>query len=467
MPYEMSYEQQLRTTSRPQLVIADDEAFMRSMLIVQLQAEFDCVGSAADATEAIALVAQHRPDVVILDANMPGGGAMRATQETRAVSPETAIVILSGDESRDDVINLLSVGAITYLRKGIEPTDLVHQLLASITAHRGVAQRQAKPAAVTRDAIVGPLDSAADVVDDIPSRQHIEHVAKHFAAVVRSFDDAIIGQDLEGFVTSWNRGAERLYGYTEAEIHGKSVAVLMPPGQEADLAQVLRRLGAGEQIESHETVRVRKDGTRVDVSLTVSALAHVDGSIIGASTIARDITNRLHYQEQLRYLSEHDELTGTRNRRRFDLDLTEQIERARRYGEPSALLMIDINGFKQINDLHGHSTGDQVLKAVADALTTRLRATDVVARFAGDEFMILLPYAGASQADATSEALRQVISETSVALDTGTKLSLSASIGISLIDANTLGHEAVLGEADRAMYHDKARQAQPTKPVIA
>jgi diguanylate cyclase (GGDEF)-like protein/PAS domain S-box-containing protein len=464
MTIDMSYEQQIRTTGRPRLVVADDEPLVRSMLTAQLQNEFELVGDAADADGAIALVTQHRPDIVILDANMPGGGAMRATHEIRAISPETAIVILSGDETRDDVINLLSAGAIAYLRKGIEPPILIHQLLASINPRPDAAQRQSN---FTGGATASPLDSAPNLTDDIPSRKQIEHVAEHFATVVRSFDDAIIGQDLEGVVTSWNPGAERLYGYTETEMQGKSVAVLMPRGQESDLLEILRCVRAGEQIEEHETVRVRKDGTRVDVSHTVSALSGVTGEVIGASTIARDITHRLHYQEQLRYLSEHDELTGARNRRRFDRDLAEQIERARRYGEPSALLMIDINDFKRINDLHSHETGDRALKAVADALITRLRTTDVVARFGGDEFMILLPYAGASQADATSEALRQVISEVSIVLGPGATLSLTASIGISLIDATTVGHEAVLAEADRAMYRDKTLQTPVAEPPKA
>lgn len=467
---EKTYEQQVAVSDRPRLVVADDDTFVCSMLASQLDAWFECVGAAADADEAIALVVEHRPDVAILDVNMPGGGAMHATREIRALSPETAIVILSGDEVHGEVVELLSAGAIAYLRKGIDPHSLGHKLIASINAHRRAAQRQNSvtanvgvrdPTGKPSEIDAGPLVSS--MIDEIPDRQQIERVAAHFAAVVESFDDAIIGQHLDGIVTSWNQGAERLYGYTEAEMQGKAGSVLVPPGDDDDLPQILGRLRAGERIDEYEAVRVRNDGTMVNVSLTVSPLRSGDGTVIGASTIARDITSQVRHQEQLLYLAEHDALTGTRNRRRFDRDLNEQIGRARRYGEKSALLMIDINGFKQINDTHSHKTGDKALKAVGAALMRRLRSTDVVARIGGDEFTVLLPYAGASQAQSTSEALRQIISDTSIELDNGAKLSLSASIGTALIDANTDSDDAVLAEADRAMYQDKARQAQPAK----
>jgi diguanylate cyclase (GGDEF)-like protein len=242
-------------------------------------------------------------------------------------------------------------------------------------------------------------------------------------------------------------------------MQGRSISVLVPPGAEDDLAKILRSVRESERIDEYETIRARKDGTQVAVSLTVSSMCGADGVVVAASTIARDITRRVQYRQQLVHLAEHDVLTGIRNRRCFERDLSDQVGRAHRYGEPSALLMIDINGFKQINDAHDHKVGDKVLKAVGVALTGRLRRTDIVARLGGDEFVVLLPYAGADQARATSEALRRVISETSIQLDDGTTLSVSASVGIALIGPETVSDDAVLAEADRSMYQDKGRQA--------
>jgi len=437
------------------------------MLAAQLDYGFECVGAASNADEAIALVTTHRPDVALLDVNMPCGGAIHATRGIRIISPETAIVILSSDELDSEVIELLSAGAIIYLRKGIEPLRLAHQLIGAIAAHRHSAVRQAS--ATTRS---GTIDSVGRLPEtrakslsfstdrDVTEREQIEDIAAHFAAIVESFDDAIIGKDLDGIVTSWNSGAERLYGYSDEEMQGRSISILVPPGAEDDLAEILRRVCKGERIDEYDAVRVRKDGTQVAVSLTVSSMCRGDGTVVGASTIARDITRRVQYQAHLVHLAEHDALTGIHNRQRFERDLADQVGRARRYGEPSALLMIDINGFKQINDAHDHKAGDEVLKAVGVAVTARVRATDMVARLGGDEFVVLLPYAGAVQAQATSEALRRAISETDVQLDDGTTPSLSASIGIALIDSDTASGDAALAEADRAMYRDKARQAE-------
>jgi DNA-binding NarL/FixJ family response regulator len=131
--------QQKQPTGRPRLVIADDDEIVRSMLAAQLRDLYECVGAAADATEAIALVTALHPDVVILDVKMPGGGAIRATHKIRDCSPETAIVILSVDETWGDLIDLLNAGAMTYLRKGMDEATIAQDLEAAIAAHRGYA----------------------------------------------------------------------------------------------------------------------------------------------------------------------------------------------------------------------------------------------------------------------------------------------------------------------------------------
>jgi diguanylate cyclase (GGDEF)-like protein/PAS domain S-box-containing protein len=305
----------------------------------------------------------------------------------------------------------------------------------------------------------GTLVSSA--IRDITDRKRAERDASHFIAVVESSHDAIIGKDLDGRITSWNGGAERLYGYTAAEMLGRSVSLLVSPGHDDELPDVLRRVRSGERVDDYETIRVRKDGTQVDVSSTVSPIRDRDGHVVGASTIARDISVRLRYQEQLRFLAEHDALTGARNRRRFERDVSEQVGRARRYGEQAALLIIDVDGFKQINDEHGHKAGDRALKEIAAVLKQRLRDTDVIARIGGDEFAVLLPYAGADQAAAVTADLRRVIAESTADLGAGVMISLSASIGVALITNDTESDEAVLAQADRAMYENKGPTARP------
>jgi PAS domain S-box-containing protein len=125
-----------------------------------------------------------------------------------------------------------------------------------------------------------------------------EQAALHLAAIVENSDDAILTKDLDGIIISWNRGAERLFGYSPTEIIGKPVTTLIPPHKLDEEPTILARLKAGERIDHYETIRKRKDGSLVDISLTVSPLRNSQGIIIGASKIARDISDRKRAAEQ-------------------------------------------------------------------------------------------------------------------------------------------------------------------------
>jgi PAS domain S-box-containing protein len=121
----------------------------------------------------------------------------------------------------------------------------------------------------------------------------------HLADIVQSTDDAIISKSLEGVITSWNKGAERIYGYTAEEVIGQHISVLVPPGYENDVGQILERIKLGEHIDQYETVRMRKGGSPVQVSITVSPIPDASGTITGASVIARDITERKQVEREL------------------------------------------------------------------------------------------------------------------------------------------------------------------------
>lgn len=174
---------------------------------------------------------------------------------------------------------------------------------------------------------------------DITELREAERAQAHLAAIVSSSDDAIISKDLNGVITSWNRGAERLFGYTEQEVMGRSGSILLPPERIDEEPSILARIQAGESVDHYETVRRRKDGSMLSISLTVSPIKDEQGRIIGASKVARDITERKRHEEELRRWKDEletrvrertSELIETQERLMrvtSQLSLTEQQER--------------------------------------------------------------------------------------------------------------------------------------------
>ncbi|HEU5453097.1 MAG TPA: PAS domain S-box protein [Terriglobales bacterium] len=146
----------------------------------------------------------------------------------------------------------------------------------------------------------GEVEGIFAAARDVTERTRAELAARRLAAIVESSDDAIIGKTLEGIVLTWNQGAERLYGYSAAEMVGRSVMAVVPAEHQGEVRELLRRIAAGERIEHHETVRQRKDGSRVDVSVTLSPTKDARGEVTGASTIIRDITERKRAEEAVR-----------------------------------------------------------------------------------------------------------------------------------------------------------------------
>jgi two-component system, chemotaxis family, CheB/CheR fusion protein len=144
----------------------------------------------------------------------------------------------------------------------------------------------------------GTLVGAVNMLMDLTDRRRAESYEQRLSAIIESSDDAIVSKNLNGIVTSWNRGAERLFGYAADEVVGQSITILIPPERHHEETMVLERIRRGERIDHYETVRRRKDGTSVDISLTVSPVRDTVGRIVGASKIARDITERRRAQEQ-------------------------------------------------------------------------------------------------------------------------------------------------------------------------
>ena len=154
----------------------------------------------------------------------------------------------------------------------------------------------------------GELQGAVAVFSDITERKRLEEGQSRLAAIVESSDVAIIGKTLEGVVTSWNRGAEEIYGYTAEEVVGRSISFLTPNDRPDEVPAMLQRISRGEDVKQHETLRRKKDGRSINVSLSISAIKDTLGKIVGASTIARDVTERKQMEiEREKFVSELQE----------------------------------------------------------------------------------------------------------------------------------------------------------------
>jgi diguanylate cyclase (GGDEF)-like protein len=204
----------------------------------------------------------------------------------------------------------------------------------------------------------------------------------------------------------------------------------------------------------YETTLRRKDGTLRWVEFSQQLIG--DEFVL---TIVRDGTERKRMEEGLRALAEFDELTGIFNRRRFQEEVERHLREAKRFGDPLTLMLIDIDGFKRINDTYGHQTGDKALQVVADALRHAVRETDLVGRLGGDEFVALLTRADPRGVDRVVATFRRSLQLEDAA--SGASFGLEASVGVTTSDGATDTFDSLLRRADRAMYEEKAGKARP------
>lgn len=289
---------------------------------------------------------------------------------------------------------------------------------------------------------------------DITGRKHSERERALLAAIVKASPDAIASTDLDGKITSWNTGAERMYGYRADEIIGKSISVIMPPECQDELSMILAAIAKGEGVTYFDSVRMNKAGERVDVSVAVTPITDNEGRVSGAAKIDRNISERKRMEEQLQHDAFHDRLTGVANRSLFMDRLEHVVARAGRFGESFAIFVMDMDNFKLINDSFGHLVGDQLLCAFVERIQSLLRPVDTLARFGGDEFTLLL------EETEGKAAVEQIASRILGALEQPFQLGqheikVSSSIGIVLDETACQSADQAVRNADVALYEAK------------
>jgi diguanylate cyclase (GGDEF)-like protein/PAS domain S-box-containing protein len=308
---------------------------------------------------------------------------------------------------------------------------------------------------LVRDDINTPLYFISQI-DDITERKRTEAALRaseeRTRRILETAGEAFVAMNQHGLITNWNRQAEVTFGWPATEILGRRLdEVLIPPDlREAHRRGLARFLAKGEGPVLGQRVELsalHRAGHQIPVELVVWALPGDDEWTFNA--FLRDISQRKAMEEELARLATVDELTGLRNRRGFQAVAEPLARMAERNQRDMALLYIDLDNLKRINDEHGHTAGDQALVALADLLRATFRESDVLARLGGDEFVVLLPENGL-EAKIWMDRLQELA-------DRDPRFArLSFSVGVAGYDCERLGSiDALIREADAAMYREK------------
>ena len=282
----------------------------------------------------------------------------------------------------------------------------------------------------------------------------LEKSQDQLQAIIHNAMDGIITINEAGEILGFNPAAEQIFGYKQQEILGKNLNMLMPePFQSEHDSYLNRYMQTGQAkiigVCGREMIAVRKNGEQFPMELSASEM------ILGGQRyfigIVRDITERKQAEEKLAYLAHYDYLTDLPNRALFLENLEHDISLAKRNNYKVAVLFLDLDGFKKVNDTLGHDAGDMLLRGVSKRLKDAIRASDTVARVGGDEFIFVLNVIG-SDGDAALMANKIIMALSDPFELKGQRSHVGGSIGISLYPEGSQDPETLIKQADNAMY---------------
>jgi diguanylate cyclase (GGDEF)-like protein/PAS domain S-box-containing protein len=352
--------------------------------------------------------------------------------------------ILSGKSWQGELINRKKNGELYDEAMTITPVrDIQGQIRHFIAIKQDITQRKREEAAAAR------------------AQAEIERLAARNQLLLNSAGDGIYGTDANGLCTFINPAALSLLGYAREEVIGGDSHALFhhhhADGRLYPHAECPIHLTQSDgQYRNVEDAFIRKNGEPFDVNLSVTPIIEAERNA-GVVVVFQDITSRKRMQAELQRLATTDTLTGIANRRQFMRQLDLELERVRRYGKPAALLMLDLDHFKQVNDQYGHAAGDAVLRHFVDLTQRRLRRVDIFGRIGGEEFCILLPGTDIDGARDFAEMLcRQVaVSACDAARAASPAIHYTVSIGVASCGDGQRDADAILAQADHALYQAK------------
>jgi diguanylate cyclase (GGDEF)-like protein/PAS domain S-box-containing protein len=401
---------------------------------------------AACLDDAESFLAQQDVDVVLIDLDSPSSTEQEAVQRVRKIAPRVSIVLLVNQKDEATARKSIEEGAQDYLLKGLFGTrDLMRAL-------RNAVERK-----ILDETLFAEKERAQVTLDCI--------------------GDAVICTDFTGNITFLNPVAERMTGWSLLEATGQPLADafhIMDATTRIRTQDPMAKAVAQNRIGALPVncILVRRDGHEVFIEDSVAPIHDREGTVAGSVLVFRDISVAHALAEQIAHLAECDALTGLPNRLLLNDRITQAIALASRHAGKVAVLYLDLDGFKHINDSLGHLTGDRLLQSIAQRLQGCVRAPDTVSRQGGDEFVLLLQEVQ-HPTDAVSAAKRALQAVAEVHSIDHHELHISASMGVSIYPEDGLNAETLLQNADTAMYHAKGNGKhsfaffQPAMNVLA
>jgi len=275
----------------------------------------------------------------------------------------------------------------------------------------------------------------------------------HLSTAVEASSDAIISTDLDHRLVSWNKGAETLYGFSADQALGKGLEIIVPEESLALMRDLLHQVGTSHQVISgRRSTHQTSDGFLISVDLQLAPIVE-DGQVVGTSLTVKDASERERVEEQLEYMTDHDSLTGLHNRRYFTNMLERELHPGGDGPDTGAMLLLDVDNFKLVNDSYTHETGDNILRSISRALRQIIDDGDHLAHFGGDEFAVLLPGADVQTAsDFAIDTLQTLRSD----LWEQFRLGITLSAGICSYSASSRKKpEELIIASDMALFEAK------------
>ncbi len=303
--------------------------------------------------------------------------------------------------------------------------------------------------------IIGFRGVSRDITERILMEEALRRSEERYRTILEEIEEGYYETDLAGDITFANNAACRQFGRSEAELIGMNYRTYVPKEDAKGVYQAWNKVyRTGEPLRAYPFATIRKDGTQIFLENSVSPLCNKEGKIIGFRSVSRDITERKQFEEKLADMATHDSLTGLPNRTLLNDRLTMGLALSRRSGNRLAVMMLDLDKFKVINDTMGHDIGDQLLKAVGERLASVTRKSDTVGRMGGDEFVLVLPQIS-QPANAAMLAQRILDIFREPFIFDGHRLNVTTSVGIAVYPDDGKEIEELLKSADTAMYWAK------------